>query len=137
MRYSYTPSKMLPGEGELLRQHGFTRWMSFDLLQPATDFLKNLGLLAIYAECSLDNQHRYLCWHPPEGWGCEIRSGRLLEQFEKFDEGNLQRGWPLLSLHVNESSIYSAVWVSPNIHETAKRVLAQYGITPANRRPSS
>jgi hypothetical protein len=137
MRYTYAPSKMLPGEGELLRQHGFTRWMSRDLLQPATDFLKNLGLLAIYAECSSDNLHRYLCWHPPKDWGGEIRSGRTLEQFEKFDEGNLQRGWPLLSLHVNESSHYSAVWVSPNIYETAKLVLARYGITPASRTPAT
>jgi hypothetical protein len=137
MKYIYTPSKSLPGEGELLREHGFTRWMSCDLLQAASDFLKNLGLLAIYAECSSENLHRYLCWHPPEGWGCEIRSGRTLEQLEKFDSGNLARGWPLLSLHVNERSIYSAVWISPNHYETAKKVLACHGITPAGRTPSA
>jgi hypothetical protein len=137
MKYIYTPSKLLPGEDELFRQHGFTRWMSRDLLQPATDFLKNLGLLAIYAECSSENLHRYLCWHPPEGWGCEIRSGRTLDQFEGFDSGNRARGWPLLSLHVNECDIYSAVWISPNHYETAKKVLARYGITPASRELSA
>ena len=135
MKYTYTPSKLLPGKGEFLRQHGFTRWMSRDLLQPANDFLKNLGLLAIYAECSSENLHRYLCWHPPEGWGCEIRSGRSLGQFEEFDRGNIERGWPLLSLHVNESDVYSAVWISPNHHDAAKKILACYGITPASRTP--
>jgi hypothetical protein len=133
MKYTYTPSKLLPGEGEFLRQRGFTRWMSRDLLQPASDFLKNLGLLAIYAECSSENLHRYLCWHPPEGWGCEIRSGRTLEQFETFDSGNLSRGWPLLSLHVNERGIYSAVWLAPNHIEMAQKVMAAHGITPASR----
>jgi hypothetical protein len=137
MKYSYAPSKLLPGEGEILRQHGFTRWMSRDLLQPAGDFLKNLRLLAIYAECSSENLHRYLCWHPPEGCASEIRSGRALEQFEEFDSGNRARGWPLLSLHVNERGIYSAVWISPNHYETAQKVLAGHGITPANRMPSS
>jgi len=133
MKYTYTPSKLLPGEGEFLRQHSFTRWMSPDLLQAAGDFLKNIGLLAIYAECSPENLHRYLCWHPPENWGCEIRSGRTLDQFETFDSGNLARGWPLLSLHVNERGIYSAVWISPNHYETAKRILTCHGITPAER----
>jgi len=137
MKYTYTPSKLLPGEGELLRQHAFTRWMSRDLLQPATDFLKNLGLVAIYAECSSENLHRYLCWHPPEGWGCEIRSGRTLDQFEEFDSGNRARGWPLLSLHITEGNVYSAVWISPNHYETAQKVLAGYGITPAIRSPSA
>ncbi len=92
MNYSYTPSKLLPGEGEFLRHHGFTRWMSRDLLQPASDFLKNLRLLAIYVECSSEDLHRYLCWHPPKGCAFEIRSGRTLEQFEEFDRGNLARG---------------------------------------------
>ena len=137
MQYSYTPSKLLPGEGEILRQHSFTRWMSRDLLQAAADFLKNLGLPAIYVECSSENLHRYLCWNPPEGWGCEVRSGRTLEQFKKFDGGNIERGWPLLSLHINECAVYSAVWISPNHYATAKKILAGYGITPASRTPSA
>ena len=109
--------------------------MSRELLQAATDLLKNLGLLAIYAECSPENLYRYLCWHPPEGWGCEVRSGRTLEQFQEFDRINYERGWPLLSLHINESKVYSAVWISPNHYDTAKKVLASYGITPASKKP--
>lgn len=137
MNYTYTPSKLLPGEGELLRQHGFTRWMSRDLLQAATDFLKNLGLLAIYAECSSENLHRYLCWRPPEGCAVEVRSGRTLEQFEEFDRANIERGRPLLSLHINESAVYSAVWISADHYDTAKKVLASHGITPASRELSA
>jgi hypothetical protein len=133
MKYTYTPSQLLSGDGEFLRRHGFTRWMSRDLLQPATDFLRNLGLLALYAECSSENLHRYLCWHPPEGWGGEIRSGRTLTQFEEYDRGNLARGWPLLSLHLNEKDLYSAVWVAPHIFDEATKVLSGFGITPAVR----
>jgi len=133
MKHTSTPSKLLPGDGELLRRHGFTRWMSRDLLQAATDFLKNIHLLPIYAECSSENLHRYLCWHPPEGALCEVRSGRTVEQFEEFDRKNSERGWPLLTLHVNESGVYSAVWLSANHVETAKLFLARYGIAPAGR----
>ena len=133
MKTSYVPSRLLSGESELLRRHSFTRWMSRDLLQPANDFLKNLRLLAIYTECSSENLHRYLCWHPPEGCAFEVRSGRTLNQFEEFDRGNIERGWPLLSLHINECDIHSAVWISPNHYDTAKQVLARYGITPASR----
>lgn len=135
MKYTYTPSKLLLGETELLRQHSFTRWMSRDLLQPASDFLFNLRLPAIYAECSSEGLHRYICWHPPEGCAIELRSGRTLEQFEKFDHGNVARNWPLLSLHINECHIYSAGWIEPAHYETAKKVLASYGITPASRTP--
>jgi len=135
MKYAYTSSKLLPGEGEFLRQHGFTRWMSADLLQPASDFLRNLQLLPIYAECSPENLHRYLCWHPPAGALFEVRSGRTLGQFEEFDRGNIERGWPLLTLHLNQSDVYSAVWISAPHYETAKKVLTVYGITPASRSP--
>jgi len=135
MKYTYTPSKLLPGETEFLRQHSFTRWMSADLLQPASEFLRNLQLLPMYAECSSENLYRYLCWHPPAGALFEVRSGRTLGQFEEFDRGNIERGWPLLTLHVNPSDVYSAVWISANHHETAKKALALYGITPANRAP--
>jgi hypothetical protein len=133
MNFTYTPSKLLPGEAGTLRQHGFTRWMSRDLLQAATDFLKNLHLLPIYAECSSDNLHRYLCWHPPQGALVEARSGRTLGQFEEFDRGNIERGWPLLSLHINECDVYSAVWISVDHYETARKVLTGYGITSAVR----
>jgi hypothetical protein len=137
MNYSYTPSKLLPGEVEQLRQHAYTRWMSRDLLQPASDFLKNIGLLAIYAECSSENMHRYLCWHPPKGSAFEVRSGRTREQFEQFDLGNIARGWPLLTLHINEADVHSAVWISADHYETAKKILTSYGITPASRVPLS
>jgi hypothetical protein len=130
---TYIPSKLLPGEKEILRQHSFTRWMSRDLLQAASDFLSHLRLLAIYAECSPENFRRYLLWHPPEGCGYEVRSGRTLEQFEAYDRGNLARDWVLVSLHINERNIYSAVWVSATHEETARKVLAGYGITPAER----
>jgi len=109
--------------------------MSGDLLQPANDFLKNLRLLAIYVECSPENLHRYLCWHPPEGSAFEVRSGRTLEQFEQFDQGNIARGWPLLSLHINARNIHSAVWISADHYATAAKVLAGYAITPAKRIP--
>ena len=137
MKTSYSPSRLLTGETEMLRQHSFTRWMSRDLLQAASDFLRNLGLLAIYAECSSENLHRYLCWHPPTGCAFEVRSGRTLEQFEEFDRKNIERNWPLLTLHINESDVYSAVWTSKSHYETAKTILAVYGITPAERLSSS
>jgi hypothetical protein len=63
LKFTYTPTKLLPGDGELLRQHGYTRWMSADLLQPASEFLRNLHLLPLYAECSSEKLYRYLCWH--------------------------------------------------------------------------
>ena len=135
MKGTYTPSKLLSGDTELLRRHSFTRWMSRDLLQPANDFLKNLRLLAIYAETSSDHLHRYLCWHPPQGCAFEVRSGRTFEQFEAFDHTNIARGWALLSLHISECDIYSAVWIGPEHLETAQKVLAAYGITPAGRTP--
>jgi hypothetical protein len=137
VKYTYTPSKLLPGETELLREQGFTRWMSSDLFQAAVEFLRNIGLLPIYTECSPDNRRRCLCWHPPEGCFFEIRSGRTLENFEELDRRNIERGWPLLTLHVNESGVHAAVWVSANHYETAKTVLARYGITPASRELSA
>jgi len=130
----YHPSRLLRGETELLRQHSFTRWMSRDLLQAATDFCRNLGLHAIYCETSPDQLGRYLLWRWPAEVRCEIRSGRTREQFEAFDEVNAERGMPLLTMHINESDIYSAVWLSREHHETAKAFLAAHGITVAERR---
>jgi len=111
--------------------------MSYDLLQAATDFCKNLGLVAIYTECSREHLTRYLFWRPPEGARVEIRSGRTEEQFRAFEQANLAKGWRLLSLHINENEIYSAVWISPEHYETAVAMLAVYGITPAQRRPGA
>ena len=137
MKYTYTPSKLLPGEGELLRQHAFTKWMSPDLHQAAANFLINVGLVAIYCECASDNKRRDILWHPPELHAFEFRSGRALGNFEKLDQGNVERGWPLLTLHINESDVYSSVWVSPTQYEAAKQVLARHGITPAERVPQA
>jgi hypothetical protein len=131
--YTIVPSRLLPGEGEYLRRHAFTRGMSLDLLQAATEFLRNLRLLPVYAECSGDNLHRYLLWSPPEGCGIEVRSGRTQEQFEAFDLANIDRGWVLVSLHLNEKSLYSAVWISSDHAKAAIRFLESYGITPASR----
>jgi len=133
MKYTYTPSKLLPGEGELLREHGFTRWISPDWFQVTCEYLRNIGLLPIYAEYSPDKQRRCICWHPPEGCYFEVRTGRILENFEELDRRCTERGWPLLTLHVSESGAHSAVWVSANYYETAKTVLARYGIAPASR----
>jgi hypothetical protein len=131
---SYTPSHLSTGDDTaFLRENTFTRWMSRDLTQAAVDFLKNIGLLPLYAETNADGLTRYLCWRAPQDWGCEVRSGRTLEPFTKFDQGNVARGWPLLTLHISESGIYSAVWLAPNHLELAKKVLSGYGITPASR----
>lgn len=133
-RPTYIPSGLLPGDTEPFRQQSFTRWMSRDLLQAATDFCKNIGLCAIYCECSPDHLTRYLFWRGPKGAGFEIRSGRTREQFEEFDQANLERGWILLSLHINESDLYSAVWISPDHYPAGKEHLAVYGITPAEKK---
>jgi len=131
---SYTPSLLSSGEdAALLRENAFTRWMSRDLMQAAVDFLKNIGLLPLYAEMNADGMTRYLCWRAPKDWACEVRSGRNLEQFAKFDQGNMARGWPLLTLHISEGGIYSAVWLAPNHIELAQKVMTAYGITPARR----
>jgi hypothetical protein len=130
---NYIPSQTLPGDAELIREHSFTRWMSRDLLQAATDFCKNLGLSSIYSECSPGLVTRYLFWRPPQGALVEVRSGRELDQFQAFDHANAERGWPLLSLHISEYRIHSGVWISPDHYETGKAVLARYGITPAER----
>ena len=132
MKYTYTPSKLLSGEGELLRERSFTKWLSPDLHQAAANFLINLGLAAIYAECAPDNSRRNILWHPPERT-FEFRSGRSLESFVILDNANIERGWPLLTLHISESKRSSAVWVSPTQYDVAKQVLARYGITPAER----
>jgi hypothetical protein len=133
--YIYTPSILL-SQGELLRERSFTRLMSRDLMQPATDFLRHLNLVAIYAECSASGT-RYLLWHPPAKCAFEIRSGRTRDQFEDLDRANIERGWQLLSLDIDQAEIHSAVWISTEHFETATQVLAAYGILPARRIPRS
>jgi hypothetical protein len=119
---------------ELLRQHSFTRWMSRDLTQAAGDFCRNLGLVPVYCECSPDHMTRYLFWRLPQGVGFEIRSGRTKEKFEEFDRVNREKNWRLLSLHINESDVYSAVWITPDHFETARAFLKAHGITTAEKR---
>jgi hypothetical protein len=133
MKYTYVPSKLLPGEVELVRQHSFTRWMSRDLRQAAVDFCRNLGLVPAYSECSPEHLTRYLFWRLPEGALIEARSGRSKDQFEQLDSVNRDRNFTLLSLHINESEVYSAVWISADHFATARAFLAAHGITPAER----
>jgi hypothetical protein len=128
---TYTASKLLAGDVEFVRQHSFTRWMSHDLMQAATDFCRNLGLVPIYSERSPDHMTRYLFWKPPQGALVEVRSGRTKDKFEEFDALNRERRWRLLSLHINESDVYSAVWISPDHFESAKAFLKSHGITTA------
>lgn len=131
---SYIPSRLLSGDTEELRQGSFTRWMSRDLTQAATDFCRNIGLYPVYCECSTEHLTRYIFWRPPSGAAIEVRSGRAKDKFEEFDRVNRERNWRLVSLHVNESSVYSAVWISADQFAAAKAFLAAHGITPAERK---
>ena len=131
---TYVPSKLLAGEIEVFRQHSFTRWLSRDLMQAAVDFCRNLGLVPAYCECSPDHLTRYLFWRLPQGAAIEVRSGRSKEKFEEHDRANQARNLRLLSLHINESDIYSAVWISADYFEIAKAILVAHGITCAERK---
>lgn len=130
---SYVPSELQPGDAKTARQHAFTRWMSRDLLQAATDFCKNIGHVAVYCESSNEGT-RYLFWQMPAGASCEVRSGRTKEKFVDFDRVNQQRGWHLLSLHVSEQELYSAVWISAQHYDAGVAFLRHFGISPAERR---
>ena len=127
----YLPSRLLGGDFVSFREASFTRWMSRDLLQAATDFCRNLRLLPIYAETSAEGLTRYLFWNPPSKAACEVRSGRAADQFEKFAQANRERGWPLLTLHVTEGGLFSAVWISPEAFPAAEVHLKRFGITAA------
>jgi hypothetical protein len=129
----YIPSKLQGGDFEFLREHAFTRWMSRDLTQAAGDFCRNLWLVPVYSECSAEHLTRYLFWRPPEGALFEVRSGRTRDKFEEIDKANRDRKFKLLSLHIHESGIYSAAWISPDHFETAKTFLSAYGISVAER----
>ncbi|HEV2692872.1 MAG TPA: hypothetical protein VG347_08235 [Verrucomicrobiae bacterium] len=131
---TYIPSKLLAGDIETLRHHSFTRWMSRDLMQAAVDFNRNIGLLPIYCECSTELLTRYLFWRVPTGALVEVRSGRTKDQFEGFDRANREKNWRLLSLHISEGDMYSAVWITADHFETGKAFLTAQGITVAERR---
>ena len=130
---TYIPSRTVNGTAELLRHHSFTRWMSRDLSQAATDFNRNLGLFPLYCECSPENLIRTIYWRLPNGAMLEVRCARPKDSFEEFDQANRDRGWSLLSLHVNENEHYSAVWISGEHAMLGRSVLAAHGITPAER----
>lgn len=132
---AYLPSKLDPGEAEALRERAFTRWMFLDLLQAATEFCQNIGLVAVCCECSKEGT-RYLFWQAPQDARFEIRSGRTEEEFLGFDRANRERGWPLLSLHVSEENLYSGVWVSEPHYESGVAYLRCYGISPADGKES-
>jgi len=134
---TYIPSTLLTGETDVLRQQSFTRWMSRDLTQAATDFCRNLGLVPIYCETSTEHHTRYLFWRLPTGAAIEVRSGRAKDKFEDFDQANRERDWHLLTLHVNASDLYSAVWISAAHFETAKVFLTAHGIGPAERKTNT
>jgi hypothetical protein len=129
----YIPSRLLPGDGETLREQSLTRWMSRDLMQAATDFCRNLGLVPVYCEYSTGHLTRYLFWRVPPGAAIEVRSGRDKNKFEEFDRVNSARHWRLLSLHVNDHGFHSAVWISAGHFEIAKNFLLAHGIVPAER----
>jgi len=128
---TYTPSKLINGDAAVLRQHAFTRWMSRDLTQAAVDFCRNLGLTPAYCECSPGPVTRYLFWSPPPGVLGEVRSGRTKDKFEQIDNATRDQPWRLLSLHVSDDGLYSAVWISADHYETAKTWLAAHGVTTA------
>lgn len=128
----YVPSVLSTGEHELLRQHALTRWMTRDLAQAATDFCRNLGQLPIYCEAGKEGV-RYLFWHLPRGAYCEVRTGRTAEKFVDFDANNHARGWKLLSLHVSDDGLHSAVWLSEEQWVLGRFYLSQFGIGAAQR----
>jgi hypothetical protein len=133
---TYISSKLLTGDSELLRQHSLTRWMSRDLMQAAADFCRNLGLVPAYCETSPDHLTRYLFWKRPQDAVIEVRSGRTKDLFEELDRANREKNRRLLSLHINESDVYSAVWISSDHFETGRAFLAAQGITTAERSES-
>jgi hypothetical protein len=128
---TYTPSKLLTGDVAVLRQQTLTRWMSRDLTQAAGDFCRNLGLIPAYSECSPEHWTRYLFWQPPPGALFEVRSGRTKDKFEEIDNTKRDQQWRLLSLHISDAGLYSAVWISSDHYEIAKVYLAAHGITTA------
>jgi len=105
--------------------------MSRDLTQAAVDFCRNLGLVPAYSECSAEHLTRYLFWQPPQGALFEVRSGRTKDKFEEIDGTKRDKQWRLLSLHISDAGLYSAVWITSDHYEIAKIYLAAHGITTA------
>jgi hypothetical protein len=132
----YLPSKLLPGDSENLRRHSLTRWLSRDLTQASVDFCRNLGLMPLYCETSSEHLTRFLFLRPPQGAKIEVRAGRAKDKFEEFDRANRERNWRLLSLHISETQVHSAVWISAEHFEIARALLLAQGITAAERTPS-
>jgi hypothetical protein len=130
----YIPSRLLTEEVYVARQQSFSRWMPHAFTQPASGFFRKTGLYPVYCEYSNEGHRRYLFWRLPKGAAIEVRSGRVKEKFMEFDRVNQGRDWRLLSLHVNENGIYSAVWVSSEHLGLAKAFLAAFGVVPAERR---
>lgn len=128
---TYIASKLLAGDSATLREHALTRWMSRDLTQAAVDFCRNLGLVPIYTESSPESLTRYLFWQPPQGALLEVRSGRTKDKFEEIDNTKRDKPWRLLSLHISDAGLYSAVWISMDHYQIAKDHLAAHGITTA------
>jgi hypothetical protein len=105
--------------------------MSRDLAQAAGDFCRNLGLVPAYSEYSPEHSIRYLFWQSPPGAFYEVRAGRTNDQFEAIDNTKRDKQRRLLSLHISDAGLYSAVWISLEHYELAKVYLAAHGITTA------
>ena len=105
---TYISSKLLTGDSELLRQHSLTRWMSRDLMQAAADFCRNLGLVPAYCDFARPPDPLSFLEAPQEAV-IEVRWGRTKDLFEELDRANREKNRRLLSLHINESDVYSAV----------------------------
>ena len=128
---TYTPSKLVTGDVAVVRQHTLTRWLSRDLTQAAVDFCRNLGLVPAYSECSSNHLTRYLFWSLPQGALIEVRSGRTKDKFEEIDNTKRDGQWRLLSLHISDEGLYSAVWISSDHYEIGRAYLAAHGVIAA------
>ena len=130
---TYTSSQPLTLESAAFRERCFTSWLPLEGLQAAIDFNLTLGLLPIYVEHRDSKTGRYLFWHPPDGMEFEVRSGRSENLFREFDEKASDRGVALLSLHINEDRLYSAVWVAEEHLDSATTSLNGFGLSRATR----
>ncbi len=130
---TYIPSRLLIGQAGALRRESMTRWMSGELAQAALDFCRNIGLMPVYCETSPDRLTRFLFWKVPKNAQLELRGGRTREKFEEADVVSRESGRQLLSLHINECDIYSAVWIAQEHYVRANAYLLAHGITAAVR----
>lgn len=130
---NYTSSQPLTPESAEFRERCFTSWLPLEALQAAIDFNLALGLLPIYVEHRDSETGRYLFWHPPDGMEFEVRSGRAEDVFRECDEMASDRGLALLSLHISEDRLYSAVWVAEEHLDSATTSLRGFGLSRASR----